>query len=71
MIQEYLSAATCIIPVPANANQLSSFSTSQVLTERYFQTDQNIIYTKNVTEEVDLGLVKHPGQIPLLLQWNT
>ena len=52
-VQLYLSAATRITQIPANPSQLTSFSTTKALTERYFRTDHNIIYTKkNIKEEV-------------------
>ena len=33
---------------PANASHLTGFSTTQALTERYFPTDNDIIYTKKI-----------------------
>ena len=70
-VQLYLSAATLIIQTPANASQLTGFSATQTLIERYSEQIIILFTIKKYKKEVDMGLLKHTRQIPLLQKATT
>ena len=70
-VQLYLSAATLIIQTPANASQLTGFSATQALIERYSEQIIILFTIKKYKKEVDMGLLKHTRQIFLLQKATT
>ena len=62
-----------MIQTPADTGQLTSFSATQALTERYFRTDYNIIYNKKYKRRGASGIAKTYETNPPITksnEWN-